>query len=54
ATTALALVSRASLGRDAGVALVEVDGRRLVVGYGPSGVQLLAESRRASPEGSAP
>nr|WP_242357112.1 hypothetical protein [Anaeromyxobacter sp. SG64] len=24
------------------------------MGYGPSGVQLLAESRRASPEGSAP
>nr|WP_242347014.1 flagellar biosynthetic protein FliO [Anaeromyxobacter sp. SG22] len=51
---ALAIVSRASLARDAGGALVEVDGRRLVVGYGSAGVQLLAATSASSAEGSAP
>jgi flagellar protein FliO/FliZ len=38
----LAVVSRQPLSRDAGVALVEVDGRALLVGFGASGVRLLA------------
>jgi flagellar protein FliO/FliZ len=39
----LAVVERAALGRDAGVALVEVDGRRVLVGFGAGGVRRLAE-----------
>jgi len=39
----LAVVERALLGRDGGVALLEADGRRLVVGFGPGGAQLLAD-----------
>jgi flagellar biogenesis protein FliO len=38
----LAVVERHALARDAGVALVTAGGRRLVVGYGASGVALLA------------
>lgn len=38
----LAVVARQPLSRDAGVALVEVDGRAVLVGFGPSGVRLLA------------
>lgn len=50
----LAIVSRAALARDAGIALVEVGGRRLVVGYGSAGVQLLADAPAAPADGSAP
>lgn len=39
----LALVSRAALSREAGLALVEADGRRMLVGYGEHGVRLLAD-----------
>jgi flagellar protein FliO/FliZ len=37
----LEVVSRQPLGREAGVALLEIDGRPLLVGYGPSGVRAL-------------
>jgi len=43
----LAIVSRTSLSRDTGLALVEVGGRRLLVGYGAAGVQLLADAQAA-------
>jgi flagellar protein FliO/FliZ len=46
----LALLDRRPLGRESGVALVEVQGRRLLVGYAPSGVALLADL--SSKEGS--
>ncbi|HYG68084.1 MAG TPA: flagellar biosynthetic protein FliO [Anaeromyxobacteraceae bacterium] len=36
------MVHRAALARDAGVAVVEVDGRRLLVGFGAAGVRVLA------------
>ena len=49
----LAVVSRASLARDAGVALVEIGGRRLLVGYGSAGVHLLADAPAAPAEGGA-
>jgi flagellar protein FliO/FliZ len=39
----LAVADRQALGRDSGVALVEAEGRRLLVGYAPQGVHLLAE-----------
>jgi flagellar protein FliO/FliZ len=42
AASPLRVVAREPLGRDAGVALVEVDGRRLLVGFGPHGVRALA------------
>jgi len=48
----LALVSRAALSRDAGLALVEAGGRRLLVGYGERGVSLVADlsaEREATP-----
>ncbi len=38
----LRVIARASLGRDAGIAIVEADGRRLLVGFGPQGVRPLA------------
>lgn len=38
----LAVVARQTLSRDAGVALLEVDGRAVLVGFGASGVRLLA------------
>jgi hypothetical protein len=47
----LAVVARASLGRDTGVALLDVDGARVLVGFGPHGVQRLDGPRD---EGSAP
>jgi flagellar protein FliO/FliZ len=50
----LAIVSRAALAREAGVALVEVGGRRLLVGWGSAGVQLLADAPAEPAEGSAP
>ncbi|BDG04362.1 flagellar biosynthetic protein FliO [Anaeromyxobacter oryzae] len=37
----LAVVARAALGKETGVALVDVQGRRLVVGFGPDGVSVL-------------
>ena len=39
----VALVDRQPLGGGTGIALVEAGGRRLLVGYGPSGVSLLGE-----------
>jgi flagellar protein FliO/FliZ len=44
----LAVVARQALSREAGVALLEVDGRAVLVGFGASGVRLL------SPHGPAP
>jgi flagellar protein FliO/FliZ len=38
----LRVIAREPLGRDAGVAIVEADGRRLLVGFGPQGVRALA------------
>jgi len=38
----LAVVARQALSRDTGVALLEVDGRAVLVGFGASGVRLLA------------
>ena len=46
----LALVARQALGREAGVALLLVDGRPLLVGYGPAGVRSL----RPGPAAAAP
>ncbi|ABS24959.1 flagellar biosynthetic protein FliO [Anaeromyxobacter sp. Fw109-5] len=54
AAPALAVVSRASLAKDTGVALVELGGRRLLVGFGAAGVQLLSDVPAARPGGSAP
>lgn len=39
----LAVLERRPLAKEAGVALVEASGRRLVVGFGAGGVVLLAE-----------
>jgi flagellar biogenesis protein FliO len=39
----LSVVARAPLGGDAGLALVEAGGRRLLVGHGRGGVSLVAE-----------
>jgi flagellar protein FliO/FliZ len=39
----LAVLSRQALSREAGLALVEVDGRALLIGYGGGPVQLLHE-----------
>jgi hypothetical protein len=39
----LRLAARHPLGREAGVALLEAGGRRLLVGYAPAGVCLLAD-----------
>ncbi len=39
----VALLDRQPLGAGAGVALVEAGGRRLLLGYGPSGVSLLGD-----------
>lgn len=39
----LIVAERFALGRDAGVALVRVGSRRLVVGWAPSGVSLVAD-----------
>jgi hypothetical protein len=39
----LSVVSARALARDAGVALVVVDGRELVVGFGAAGVRLVAD-----------
>lgn len=47
---ALRLIAREPLGREAGVAVIEADGRRLLVGFGPHGVRVL----HAAPEREAP
>lgn len=44
----LTVVARQALAREAGVALVEVDGRAVLVGFGAGGVRLLA-SRALAP-----
>jgi flagellar protein FliO/FliZ len=49
---ALAILSRAPLAREVGIALIEVEGHRMLVGYGTGGVQVLAPA--ASPEGARP
>lgn len=41
-TPSLRVIAREPLGRDAGVAIVVADGRRLLVGFGPQGVRALA------------
>ena len=43
APVAVSVVERHGLSRDAGLALVSVEGRRLLVGYGPAGVTIVAE-----------
>lgn len=43
----MAVVGRQQLGRRTGVALLEVEGRRLVVGYGEQGVTLLHDAGEA-------
>ena len=43
---ALGLADQRALGRDSGVALIEAGGRRLLVGYAPHGVSLLADLSR--------
>jgi flagellar protein FliO/FliZ len=50
-TRRLALLSREPLSRDAGVALVELDGRPLLLGFGPGGVQLLQQPDAGAPRG---
>jgi flagellar protein FliO/FliZ len=52
APAAVRIVTRAPLAREAGVAVVEVDGRRLLVGFGAAGVRVL--SRLDAPEGDRP
>ena len=47
----LTLLERQPLGRDAGLALVTADGRRLIVGWGATGVTLLAELSHDGPRG---
>lgn len=42
ASATLAVEARAPLGREAGVALLRVRGRLLLVGWGPGGVRLVA------------
>ncbi len=49
----LALLARQPLSRDAGVALVELDGRPLLVGFGPGGVQLLQAGATGAPRAAA-
>ena len=43
-SASMAVVGRQQLGRRTGVALLEVEGRRLVVGYGEHGVSLLHDA----------
>ncbi|HSN91259.1 MAG TPA: flagellar biosynthetic protein FliO [Anaeromyxobacteraceae bacterium] len=42
----LSVLEARPLGRDAGIAVVEVSGRRMLVGFGPSGVRRLADLGR--------
>lgn len=46
---AIAVIARAALARDAGIALVALEGRRLVVGYGSGGTRLLAALDEVAP-----
>jgi flagellar protein FliO/FliZ len=48
APLALRVVSRAALAREAGVAVLEVEGQRLVVGWGSGGVRVLSRLEAAS------
>lgn len=50
AAPALRVTARAALTRAGGVALVEVDGRRLLVGFGERAVELLCELDPAAGE----
>lgn len=43
AVPALAIVSKQGLGKESGVAIIEADGRRLLVGFGSAGATLVAE-----------
>jgi flagellar protein FliO/FliZ len=43
APEAVSILERHSLARETGVALVSAEGRRLLVGFGPSGVALLLD-----------
>lgn len=50
ATRSLSLDARQPLGRDCGVAVVRLDGRRFLLGYGSAGARVLAElSREPTP-----
>lgn len=51
---ALAVAERLPLGRDGGVALLDAGGRRLLLGWGPGGVTLLAELPPPSGAAAAP
>jgi flagellar protein FliO/FliZ len=48
APLALRVVSRAALAREAGVAVLELEGRRLLVGWGAGGVRVLSRLEAAS------
>lgn len=48
------IVTRSPLARDAGIAVVEVDGRRLLLGYGGSGVRVLSRLEAAGVDGDRP
>lgn len=54
AEPALRVVARAGLTQRAGLALVEVEGRRLLVGYGDGAPRVLAGADLAAPEASDP
>lgn len=41
--SAVAVIEARPLGRDAGIAVVEIGDRRLLLGFGPAGVRLLAK-----------
>lgn len=45
----LSVEAREPLSRDAGVALVQIETRRLLVSYGPTGVALIAELEKKVP-----
>lgn len=47
----LTVLARELLGREAGVALLEIDGRRVLVGFGAEGVRLLSDRGAAAPGG---
>lgn len=44
----LSVVARQALSREAGVALLELDGRTVLVGFGAGGVQLLEPAQAAA------
>ena len=47
---ALSVLEARPLGREAGLAIVEVGGRRMLVGFGSTGVQLLLPDLGSPPE----